>query len=118
MVGRCGLSRAEIDGQVRLENGWTIPGDLWGRGYATEIGRTDLTYGFEDLDTAEDVEFTDSHDAPSRAMMERLGMRYSRGIVHRGVPSVLYTWNARTSLGVGVPAGRATRVPTGRKVPW
>ena len=39
MVGRGGSAQVNLAGQDRLEVGWIVRGDLWGRGYATEIGR-------------------------------------------------------------------------------
>jgi RimJ/RimL family protein N-acetyltransferase len=91
LVGRGGLSRMVADDEVtrrvaaalpgsgwardRLELGWTVRADLWGRGYATEIGRAGLAFAFEDLGAAEVVAFTERHNRRSRAVMERLGMR-------------------------------------------
>jgi RimJ/RimL family protein N-acetyltransferase len=73
-----------------------------GRGYATEIGRAGLQFGFEDLGAEEVVAFTERHNRRSRAVMERLGMRYvgeftGRGLVegrdgvYDGAPFTLYT---------------------------
>jgi RimJ/RimL family protein N-acetyltransferase len=80
LVGRGGLSRKELDGAVLLEVGWTVHPDLWGQGYATEIGRAGLAYAFEVLGAAEVVAFTEVGNRRSRAVMERLGMRYDRDI--------------------------------------
>ncbi len=91
LVGRGGLSRWDDDGRDRLEVGWTVRADLWGRGYATEIGRAGLRFGFDDLGADEVVSFTEPHNGRSRAVMERLGMRYARDIVRKGAPFVLYT---------------------------
>lgn len=86
LIGRGGLSRAVVDGQKRIEIGWT----LWGRGYATEIGRAGLAFAFDYLNADEVVSFTEAHNTRSRAVMERLGMHYSHDIVHKGAPFVLY----------------------------
>lgn len=105
LVGRGGLSRAEVDGRVRLELGWTVRAGLWGRGYATEIGRAGLAFAFDDLDAEEVVAFTEVHNARSRAVMERLGMRHARDIsgtglvagrdgVHDSAPFALYVLRA------------------------
>jgi RimJ/RimL family protein N-acetyltransferase len=71
LVGRGGLSRMgpaeDLTGQIaaalagdrwardRLELGWTVRGDRWGRGYATEIGRAGLGLAFDDLGAGEAV---------------------------------------------------------------
>jgi RimJ/RimL family protein N-acetyltransferase len=100
LVGRGGLSRADVDGAVRLEVGWTVRDAWWGRGYATEIGRAGLAYAREVLGAHEVVAFTEPHNRRSRAVMERLGMRYERQFLRPGpgaggasaeVPFVLYT---------------------------
>ncbi len=89
-MGRGGVSRAEVDGAPRLEVGWTVHPDRWGNGYATEIGRAGLAFAFNELGADVVVAFTEPHNRRSRAVMERLGMRYLREIVHQGGPFVLY----------------------------
>jgi RimJ/RimL family protein N-acetyltransferase len=116
-VGRGGLSRldpaADVTGQIgavlgsggwardRLEVGWTVRSELWGQGYATEIGRAGLAFAVEELGAEAVVAFTERHNRRSRAVMERLGMRRAgevraRGLVegragvHDGAPFSLY----------------------------
>lgn len=95
LVGRGGLSKAVVDGARRLEIGWTVRSELWGRGYASEIGRAGLRVAFDELGADEVVAFTDPDNVRSRAVMERLGMTGCRAIEHRGMPFVLYTVAAR-----------------------
>ena len=64
--------------------------DLWGRGYATEIGRAGLAFAFDELGATEVVAFTEPHNRRSRVVMERLGMVLVGGIVLDGDPFVLY----------------------------
>ena len=61
-----------------------------GRGFATEIGRAGLSLCFESLGAEVVVAFTELTNLASRAVMDRLGMRYERDIVHDGLPMVLY----------------------------
>lgn len=77
LVGRGGLSYTEVAGERRLEIGWAVRGPFWGRGYATEIGRAGLEFAFAELGVAEVVAYTERHNRRSRAVMERLGMRYA-----------------------------------------
>lgn len=90
LVGRGGLSRQVVDGAERVEVGWTVRPDLWGQGYATEIGRAGLAFAFDDLGAAEVVAFTETGNRRSRAVMERLGMRGPKEIVHQERACVLY----------------------------
>lgn len=112
VVGRGGLSRTPIDddwGQLYaflpgepwvreahasehpflahahwLEIGWALRRDFWGRGFASEIGRAGLDYAFDVLGARAVVSCTVRHNARSRAVMERIGMRYVGEIVSRG----------------------------------
>jgi RimJ/RimL family protein N-acetyltransferase/ADP-ribose pyrophosphatase YjhB (NUDIX family) len=90
LVGRGGLSWARVEGRQRLEVGWTVRSELWGHGYATEIGAAALRFAFGDLGAAEVVAFTESGNRRSRAVMERLGLRYARTIMRDGAPFALY----------------------------
>ena len=105
VVGRGGLSRAPVDadwGQLYaflpdepwvreahpsprpflahanwLELGWALRGGFRGRGYATEIGRAGLEFAFDVLGVQAVVSIAIRHNRSSRAVMERLGMRYA-----------------------------------------
>jgi RimJ/RimL family protein N-acetyltransferase len=113
VVGRGGLSRTPVDddwGQIYaflpaaawvrsghevrrpfvahanwLEIGWALRRKFWGRGYAAEIGRAGLTFAFDVLSVQAVVSCTVRHNARSRAVMERIGMRYAGEIRSRGV---------------------------------
>jgi RimJ/RimL family protein N-acetyltransferase len=57
-----------------VEIGWRLASAQWGRGYATEAGQAVLAHAWETLRLAEVVSFTTVGNAPSRAVMVRLGM--------------------------------------------
>ncbi len=84
-IGRGGPSWAVVEGEERVEIGWALRRAAWGRGYATEIGRAGLDHAFSVLGVEEVVSFTEVHNARSRAVMERLGMRYVRRIRRPGL---------------------------------
>jgi RimJ/RimL family protein N-acetyltransferase len=101
LVGRGGLSLADVDGRRQLELGWILLTAARGQGFATEMGRAGLDYGFDVLGRDEIVSFTEVHNRASRAVMERLGMTfdkiiYSRGLIegreglHDNAPFALY----------------------------
>lgn len=113
VVGRGGLSRAPVDddwGQLYaflpaepwvrvahesrrpfvahanwLEIGWALRPEFWGLGYAAEIGRTGLAFAFDVLEVQAVVSCTVRHNVRSRAVMERIGMRYAGEIRSRGM---------------------------------
>jgi RimJ/RimL family protein N-acetyltransferase len=113
VVGRGGLSRTPVDddwGQIYallpaepwvrvahqshrpfvahanwLEIGWALRHQFWGRGYASEIGRAGLEFAFGVLEAHAVVSCTVRHNVRSRAVMERIGMRYAGEIRSRGI---------------------------------
>jgi RimJ/RimL family protein N-acetyltransferase len=113
VVGRGGLSRTPVDddwGQIYaflpdepwvrvahevrhpfvahanwLEIGWALRREYWGRGYASEIGRAGLAFAFDVLGVHAVVSCTVRHNLRSRAVMERIGMRYAGEIRSRGM---------------------------------
>lgn len=113
VVGRGGLSRPPVDedwGQIYaflpdepwvrvphesqhpfvahanwLEIGWALRRRSWGHGYAAEIGRAGLDFAFDVLGVQAVVSCTVRHNARSRAVMERIGMRYAGEIRSRGL---------------------------------
>jgi len=114
VVGRGGLSRTPVDddwGQIHaflpaepwvraehesrhpfvahagwLEIGWALLPEFRGRGYATEIGRAALAYAFDVLGAQAVVSCTVRNNVRSRAVMERIGMRYAGEITSDGRP--------------------------------
>ena len=58
---------------------------FWGLGYASEIGRAGLEFAFDVLGMQAVVSCTVRHNVRSRAVMERIGMRYAGEIRSRGM---------------------------------
>ena len=85
LIGRGGPSWAVVEGAECVEIGWALRQEVWGRGYATEIGRVGLGHAFSVPGVEEVVAFTEVHNERSRAVMERLGMRYVRRILRAGL---------------------------------
>jgi RimJ/RimL family protein N-acetyltransferase len=78
LVGRGGPSVTDVLGGRHAEIGWAVRRELWGRGYATEIGAAALDLVDHVLAVDEVVAFTEVHNRRSRAVMERLGMSCPR----------------------------------------
>lgn len=75
-LGFTGLAvvRPDLPFAPAIEVGWRLASGAWGQGFATEAARAALRVGFES-GHAEIVSFTAVVNAPSRRVMERLGMR-------------------------------------------
>jgi ribosomal-protein-alanine N-acetyltransferase len=62
-----------------VEVGWRLARSAWGKGYATEGAKLSLAYGFQTLQLDEIVSQAVETNYPSRAVMERIGMRQCIG---------------------------------------
>jgi len=77
-IGFTGLEHADFEASFTpaVEIGWRLARRTWGHGYATEAARAAAAFAFEHLQLAEIVSITAEHNARSRAVMRRLGMRH------------------------------------------
>lgn len=75
-AGFIGLSVPGFDAPFMpcVEIGWRLSRAQWGHGYATEGARAARRYGFETLGVTEIVAFTAVGNAPSRRVMDKIGM--------------------------------------------
>ncbi|GAA4541491.1 hypothetical protein GCM10023175_15480 [Pseudonocardia xishanensis] len=114
-----------------LEIGWAVRHEFRGLGYASEIGRAGLAFAFTVLGANAVVSCTLRHNAPSRAVMERIGMRYAGEIKSRGLingatreqddaPYVVHVllrdeWQGVPATGASRGQPRATEAAQGRR---
>ena len=75
LIGNVGLNPFLKDERIP-EIEWQIGPEHWGKGYATEIGRAMLSYGFQEAGFPAIMGVALSHHAPSRRVMEKIGMTY------------------------------------------
>lgn len=119
-IGFIGLSvpRRQLPFSPCVEIGWRLARSAWHQGYATEGARAALEMGFERLGLAQIVSFTALGNLPSRAVMERIGLRNAEAdFEHPAIPEghalrlhCLYTidradWEAKRT------AGQASNLP-------
>ena len=76
----------------QVEVGWHLHPDRWGRGYATEAARGLVEHGFTTLGLEEIHAVAWAGNAPSFAVMERLGMT-PRGVTDRWYGVTLDWWS-------------------------
>ena len=107
-VGFVGLSIPGFAPEL-VEVGWRLRRDHWGNGYATEAARESLRFGFEVLGLDEIVSFTTVANAPSRRVMERIGMTHdaARDFDHPNLPD----WPHRRHVFYSVSPGAHSRRP-------
>jgi RimJ/RimL family protein N-acetyltransferase len=90
LVGRAGLAPATYEERDCVEALWFLSPDHVGRGYATEAARAAVASGFDLLRLDEVLAWTMTTNAPSQAVMRRLGFRELGPFVHVGLPHVAY----------------------------
>jgi RimJ/RimL family protein N-acetyltransferase len=61
-----------------VEIAWRFAFQHWGHGYATEAARAWMAHGFDVVGLPSIISTTDHDNLRSRAVMERLGMRFDR----------------------------------------
>jgi ribosomal-protein-alanine N-acetyltransferase len=76
-VGRAGLVYLEMnDDQPEIEIGYTLHKTFWKKGYATELAKACLDWGFEHLAVNKLVAVTHPENKESRHVLEKAGMYY------------------------------------------
>jgi RimJ/RimL family protein N-acetyltransferase len=73
--------RAELDGDLELEIGWTLGSEHWSRGYATEAAVACRDLALRELGRTRIVSLIDRDNAASIRGAERIGETYEREIV-------------------------------------
>ncbi|MCV7685963.1 GNAT family N-acetyltransferase [Micrococcus luteus] len=74
VVGDCGLTWQEVNGRRRLEVGYHVRSDLWGRGYATEAAAACRDLARDGLGHHELVAVIHLENTASRRVAEHIGM--------------------------------------------
>jgi RimJ/RimL family protein N-acetyltransferase len=73
-VGRAGLSHHRLWPED-VEVGWAFDPEVWGRGFATEAGRTSIEHAFAALGLGRLISIVHPENAASIRVMDRLGIR-------------------------------------------
>jgi [ribosomal protein S5]-alanine N-acetyltransferase len=90
MIGDCGITRQEVDGEWLPEIGYHLRRDLWGQGLATEAARACRDYGFTQLAADSLVSLVRLENVPSRRVAERNGMKVWKETNHSGLRHLVY----------------------------
>lgn len=93
-VGRAGLKHCYVEGQFEIELSYALVPDFWGRGMATEMVKTLLEFGFNQLKLPEIVCFTLPTNIASQRVMQKSGFQYEKEGTYSTLPHVFYRLNA------------------------
>ena len=102
VVGRAGIllwdpmrwehgMRAELDGPVEAEIGWTLARRHWGNGYATEAALAARDWALQEFDLPRLISLIHADNIRSQRVAEKLGERYERDVVTHGRPAQLWS---------------------------
>ncbi|GEP55783.1 GNAT family N-acetyltransferase [Reyranella soli] len=69
---------------------WALHPDAWGRGYATEVARAALAYGFDTLELDLIFAITLPDNLASQAVMKRLGLTYRRRVDYKAFTDIVW----------------------------
>jgi RimJ/RimL family protein N-acetyltransferase len=98
LVGRVGLHRTSVGGELVTELAWTVRPGWQGRGLATAAAVEGLelarSAGLEEL-----VALVLPANAASCRVAEKLGMQWSSEVTHAGLPHLLYRIDVRVRRG-------------------
>lgn len=89
-IGRGGLRRVEVGGNLEVEIGYALMPKFWNQGIATEITEACLEIAFEIIRLDDVVSFTLITNKASQRVMEKCGFQHERDIIHADLPHVLY----------------------------
>jgi ribosomal-protein-alanine N-acetyltransferase len=88
LIGWCGL--IFLDETPEVEVGYGVAREYWGQGLMTEAARASLRYGFEKIGLERIVAVAFPENTASRRIMEKLGMRFEKNVIHYGHECVYY----------------------------
>ncbi len=73
LIGLCGLSHTDMNGQPEVEIGYRIAQDRWGKGLASEAAAEVLRLGFEKHRLASIIAIVSTEHAASIRVAEKIG---------------------------------------------
>lgn len=76
VIGFAGLLPSDALGEADYELGFVLRRSAWGKGYATEIGRGQLAYGFGELGLRRLLAQAAPDNAASIAALKKIGMEF------------------------------------------
>jgi RimJ/RimL family protein N-acetyltransferase len=122
-VGRIGLDELpDWPGPHKVEVGWELHREFWGRGLATEGGRAGVRHGFETVELERIISTTMATNAASRRVMEKCGLRFQGELAMAGTTVAWYAidrteWQADRLSTLGTSGRSRPPDPSGERTP-
>jgi len=101
LIGHGGLNYVPEFGETEVL--WALHPDAWGRGYATEVARASLDYGFGTLGLGLIFAITLPDNLASQAVMKRIGLTYRKRVAYRGFNDIVWFDVGRADYAASMP---------------
>ncbi len=89
-VGRAGLHRCEVEGELEVELAYALRAEFWNQGLTSEVSGEILKRAFDGLGLPSVVAFTVTSNGASQRVLEKLGFELERHFLRARLPHVLY----------------------------
>jgi [ribosomal protein S5]-alanine N-acetyltransferase len=89
-AGRGGIRHLLVEERDEVELAYSLMGEFWGKGLATEMATALVRMAFEQYNLPDLVALALTTNKASRRVMEKLGFRYKRDVSHGGFENALY----------------------------
>lgn len=76
LIGQGGLNRIRETGEVEVD--YILAKAYWGQGYATEVARASLWYGFEQIGLPQIIGLVVPENLASKHILEKIGMTFAK----------------------------------------
>lgn len=90
LIGDCGCTLQEVEGQGEIEIGYHVRRDLWGKGYATEAAAACIEYAFTKMGAKRVISMIRPENVQSRRVAEKNGLACERIIFWHGYEHCVY----------------------------
>ena len=94
LLGDCGPSFQDVDGERLLELGWHVLRARQGQGIATEAGEACRDWAFTSMAEPSLISLIRPENVPSRRVAEKLGFEIWRGTIRAGWGHLVYRLDA------------------------
>jgi [ribosomal protein S5]-alanine N-acetyltransferase len=91
LIGDCGITRQQVEGERLYEIGYHLRRDFWGQGLATEAAIACRDWAFAHLKTERLISLIRPENLPSRRVAERNGMTVWKKVTWRGLSHYVYS---------------------------
>ena len=86
VVGQSGLLEKEVEGRPEIELINVLASSVWGKGYATEIGRALKQYALEEMGIVRLIALIEPGNAASEGVAVKIGMRFEKEVARSASP--------------------------------